>query len=148
MIRVAASWVAALALAGCASTPMAPMVRVMPAPDQPFQVFQADDAACRQYATDAVRGMADQSNNRAAGAAVLGTVLGAAVGAAMQGPGPHDDGLVAAGAVTGAAIGAGNGSAAGPGQSAIQRAYDNAYAQCMYARGNLVPGTVSTGSGP
>ncbi|MCD7097818.1 hypothetical protein [Stenotrophomonas sp. MMGLT7] len=132
-----------LALAGCATTPMVPSVRVMPAPNQPFQAFQADDATCRQYAAGSVRGMTDQANNRAVGSAALGTVLGAAVGAALGGgPGPHHDGgLVAVGAVTGGAIGASNGSA-GPGNSqyGIQQAYDNAYAQCMYSRGNQVPG--------
>lgn len=126
-----------LALTGCATTPMAPTVRVMPAPNQPFQAFQADDAACREYATGSVRGMTDQANNKAAGSAVLGTVLGAAVGAALQGPGPHDGGLV----VAGAAIGASSGSSApGTTQYSIQQAYDNAYAQCMYSRGNQVPG--------
>lgn len=130
-----------LALTGCATTPMAPTVQVMPASNQPFQAFQADDAACRQYAANSVKGMTDQANNKAVGAAALGTVLGAAVGAALDGPGPHDGGIVAAGAVTGAAIGASNGgSSSGTTQYSIQRAYDNAYAQCMYAKGNQVPG--------
>jgi uncharacterized protein YcfJ len=134
---------ALLALAGCATTPMAPTIRVMPAPNQPFQAFQADDAACRQYAAGAVKGMADASNNKAVGGAVVGSLVGAVVGAALGGPGPHhDNGLVAAGAVAGGAIGASNGSnAAGTSQYGIQQAYDSAYAQCMYARGNQVPGT-------
>lgn len=137
-----------LALTGCATTPMAPTVRVMPAPNQPFQAFQADDVACRQYASGSVSGMTDQVNNRAAGSAVLGTVLGAAVGAALRGPGPHDDGLVAAGAVTGAAIGAGSGSSQpGASQYSIQQVYNNAYEQCMYSRGNQVPGMAAPGHG-
>lgn len=143
-IRVWAAGGMLLALAGCATVPMAPTIRVMPAPNQPFQAFQADDADCRQYATNAVRGMTDQTNNKAVGSAALGTVLGAAVGAALGGGGPgpyhhHDDGLVVAGAVTGGAIGASAGSQ-GSSQYGIQQAYDNAYAQCMYARGNQVPG--------
>ena len=128
-----------IALTSCATTPMAPTVRVMPAPNQPFQVFQADDTACRQYAANSVKGMTDQANNKAVGSAAIGTVLGAAVGAALGGPGPQNGGLVAAGAVTGGAIGASNGSG-GSTQYTIQQAYNNAYSQCMYARGNQVPG--------
>jgi hypothetical protein len=130
-------------LAGCASVPMGPTVRVMPAPNQPFQAFQADDAACRQYASNSVRGMTDQANNKAVGAAAVGTVLGAAVGAALGGPGPHDGGLVAAGAVAGGAIGASN---SGNASYSIQQAYDNAYTQCMYAKGNQVPGVAAPAS--
>ncbi len=134
-----------VALAGCATVPMGPTIRVMPAPNQPFQAFQADDAACRQYAANSVRGMTDQANNKAVGAAAVGTVLGAAVGAALGGPGPHDGGLVAAGAVTGGAIGAGN---SGNASYSIQQAYDNAYAQCMYARGDQVPGAAAPAGQP
>ena len=47
---------------------------------------------------------------------------------------------VGAGAGTGLALGAliGSGSAAGSAVD-LQRRYDHAYVQCMYARGNVVP---------
>lgn len=149
-IKVWGACGALLALTGCATTPMAPTVRVMPAANQPFQAFQADDEACRQYAAKSVKGMTDQANNKTVGAAAVGTVVGALIGAALDHPGPgpgpgfhHDSGLVAVGAVTGGAIGASAGaSSSGTGQYSIQQAYDNAYSQCMYARGNQVPGVI------
>ena len=39
-----------LTLAGCATVPMGPSVRVMPAPGKSFEQFQVDDAVCRQWA--------------------------------------------------------------------------------------------------
>ena len=63
-------------------------------------------------------------------------MLGAGLGAAIGGG-------------RGAAIGAGSGAIAGTGlgmgssaneQYGIQQQYDNAFAQCMYAKGNMVPG--------
>ena len=83
-----------------------------------------------------VAGQAQNANNRAVGAAAIGTVLGAGLGAAIGGG-------------RGAAIGAGSGAIAGTGlgmggssneQYGIQQQYDNAFAQCMYAKGNMVPG--------
>jgi peptidoglycan hydrolase-like protein with peptidoglycan-binding domain len=72
---------------------------------------------------------------------LLTTVLGAGLGAAVGGAG----GSAGAGAAVGAAAGAGGGAALGAGnssadQAAIQQQYDNAFAQCMYSRGNQVPG--------
>jgi hypothetical protein len=108
----------------------------MPGPGKPFDAFQGDQFNCKQYAESSVAGQAQNANNRAVGAAAIGTVLGAGLGAAIGGG--H-----------GAAIGAGSGAVAGTGfgmggssneQYGIQQQYDNAYAQCMYAKGNMVPG--------
>jgi hypothetical protein len=83
-----------------------------------------------------VAGQAQNANNRAVGAAAIGTLLGAGLGAAIGGG-------------SGAAIGAGSGAIAGTGfgmgssandQYGIQQQYDNAFAQCMYSKGNMVPG--------
>src|SRR5689334_18709098 len=38
----------ALALGGCATPPQGPSVAVMPAPNKPFDQFQADQATCKQ----------------------------------------------------------------------------------------------------
>jgi len=131
----------ALLLAGCAAPPMGPTVQVMPGAGKPLGEFQGDDATCRGMAQNAVRGQAESANQNAAGAAALGTLGGAALGAAI--------GAAAGNAGTGAAIGAGSGLAAGGlygaqgsanAQGGIQYQYNNAYAQCMYARGNQVPG--------
>jgi hypothetical protein len=135
---------ALLVLAGCASMPTGPSVLVLPAPDKPFEVFQADDLTCRQWANYQI-GVSPQqamTQSTASGAAV-GTVVGAGVGAAL--------GAAAGDVGTGAAIGAGSGlligttSGASAGQYygyEAQRRYDHAYVQCMYAKGNLVPGVV------
>jgi uncharacterized protein YcfJ len=127
--------VAAL-LAGCATQPMGPTVAVMPAPNKPFEVFQQDQAVCKQYADQQVAGAADQANSRGFGTALLTTILGAGLGAAVGGGYGAAIGA-ASGAVVGTTIGA-NGEAAS--QYGLQWSYDNAYSQCMYAKGNQLPG--------
>lgn len=142
-------------LAGCATTPMGPTVQVMPGPGKSFDAFQADQSSCKGFASDQVRGQADASNQRAVGAAVLTTVIGAGLGAAVGG----SVGNAGAGAAIGAATGAGAGAGIGAGNSSydqmnIQQQYDNAFSQCMYAKGDQVPGfaprynAAPGGSGP
>jgi uncharacterized protein YcfJ len=128
-------------LAGCAATPMGPTVQVMPGPGKSFDTFQSDQAFCKNYAAGQVKGQADAANNRAVGAALLTTALGAATGAAVGG----SVGDAANGAAVGAAAGAGGGAAIGADSSAnaqvgIQQQYDNAFSQCMYSKGEQVPG--------
>jgi peptidoglycan hydrolase-like protein with peptidoglycan-binding domain len=134
------SWVAGLALAtllsGCATQPIGPTVQVMPKPGKSFDVFAQEENTCKAYAQGQIAGAVDQTNRTAAGTMALGALLGAGVGAAAAG----GQGA-AAGAAGGAAIGsvpaADNAAAA---QATIQQRYDAAYSQCMYAKGNLVPG--------
>ncbi len=128
--------IGAVGLTGCATTPQGPSIRVLPAPGKPFEVFAADETYCRSYAQQNVAASADAANTNGVGAAVAGTAIGAAAGALLGGRG---------GAGAGAGFGLVAGSAIGADQSAragwsIQRRYDNAYAQCMYAKGNLLPG--------
>ena len=128
-------------LASCATTPLGPTVQVMPGYGKSFDAFQGDQATCKNYAAGQVQGQADAANQRAAGTAVLGTVLGAGLGAAIGGA----SGNAGAGAAIGAASGAGAGTMIGAGnnsgdQMSIQQQYDNAFAQCMYSRGEQVPG--------
>lgn len=136
---VAGGMAALFALAGCAQRPLGPSVAVMPAPNKPFQAFEEDQAVCKQYASQQVAGQAERANNSAVGSALIGTVLGAGLGAAIGG---------GRGAAIGAASGAGVGTVVGANGStysnmSIQRRYDIAYSQCMYARGNQVPGYVA-----
>lgn len=135
---------AAVAIAGCAMEPTGPMVRVLPGPYKPFQVFQRDQAECEDYAQSEVRGEAQRANNRAVGAAAVGTVLGLAVGAATGNGHAATAGAVAGGAL-GTAVGASGSEREGYG---IQRRYDIAYSQCMYAHGNQVPGFAPPGDAP
>ena len=131
---------AGLTLAGCVATPWGPTVQVMPGPRKSLADFQSDDFGCRQFATNQVAGQAQAANNAAVGGAVVGTAIGAGLGAAIGG---------GRGAAIGAASGAGLGTAYGADSSAYQQAgiqmqYDNAYSQCMYSRGNQVPGYAPT----
>jgi uncharacterized protein YcfJ len=128
-------------LAGCASTPLGPTVAVMPGPGKSMESFQGDNAACKAYASQEVKGQADAANQHAIGTALLATVLtgglGAATGAAF--------GNAGAGAAVGAAAGAGVGSSMGGESSSndqfnIQQQYNNAFSQCMYTKHDQVPG--------
>jgi hypothetical protein len=131
-------------LAGCAQTPMGPTVQVMPGPGKTFDAFQSDQASCKSYAVGQVQGQASAANNQAVGAAVVTTVLGAGLGAALGG---------GQGAATGAATGAGVGTAIGANgssnaQMSIQAQYDAAFSQCMYSRGEQVPGYAPIAAAP
>jgi uncharacterized protein YcfJ len=128
-------------LASCAATPLGPTVQVMPGPGKSFDTFQADQAGCKNYAADQVRGQAEAANQNAVGAALLTTALGAGLGAAAGGAA----GNAGAGAAIGAAAGAGTGAAIGANgnanaQYSIQQQYDAAFSQCMYSKGDQVPG--------
>jgi len=142
VVRSGTAVVAMLALAGCAvAPPPGPSVAAMPGQGKSFEAFQADDAACRQYAVQQT-GIApqDAANQSLIGSAALGTVLGAAAGAAI--------GAAAGNPAAGAAIGAGSGALLGTGYGAgaaqysagsVQYRYDTGYVQCMSAKGESVP---------
>jgi len=129
---------ALFAVGACTPAPMGPTVAVMPAPSKPMEVFQQDDALCRNYAYNAIGGPNAQQelNNQQVGSTLFTAALGAALGAAVGG---------GRGAAIGAASGAAVGTAYGANYSAyssmsMQQRYDIAYSQCMYTRGNQVPG--------
>jgi hypothetical protein len=108
----------------------------MPGPGKSFEVFQYDQASCRQFAEQSVAGQAENANMRGVGGAALTTVLGAGLGAAVGGG--RGAGI---GAASGALGGAGIGAMSSSGQQGgIQEQYNNAFAQCMYAKGDMVPG--------
>ena len=132
------------AAGGCATLPTGPSVRVLPAPGKTFEEFQVDDAVCRQWAERSI-GMSpqDTANQNTATGAIAGTVIGGGLGAAL--------GAASGNAGAGAAIGAGTGllfgTAAGASSGEVygyeaQRRYDNTYLQCMYSKGNQIPGVV------
>jgi hypothetical protein len=135
-----------VALGGCATMPTGPSVMVLPAQYKPFDVFQSEDLECRIWAAAQMgQQPADAVNQNLAGGAVIGTLLGAGLGAAIGAA----TGNVGAGAAIGAASGliGGTAVASGPAYAAgweVQRRYDNSYLQCMYAKGNLIPGVVRT----
>lgn len=127
------------ALGGCASVPVGPSVTVMPAPAKPFEVFQADNALCKGYARQQIGVEPDEiAHEQVASGAVAGAAIGAAAGAVLSGG--RSDAVAAGagmGALTGTAVGA---DRAAHDHMSLQRRYDIAYQQCMYAKGNQVPG--------
>ncbi len=127
---------AVVLIGGCGPQPLSPSVQVMPAPNKPFESFEQDQAVCRQYAQSQVAGQENAGSNQVLGSAVIGTLLGAGLGAAVGGGRGAAIGA-ASGAVAGTAYGASSGGAV---QMTVQQRYDNAYAQCMYSKGNQVPG--------
>jgi hypothetical protein len=140
----AAALASILLLDACASQPLGPTVNVMPGPGKPFEVFQQDQAICRNFADQQVQGGAQQANNRQVGTAIVGTLLGAGLGAAIGGG--RGAGIGAgAGALGGTAVGAGPSQRA---QYSLQQRYDMGYSQCMYSRGNVVPGYAPPGAPP
>jgi hypothetical protein len=122
-----------------------------PAPTRTWSSFQADQSSCQQYASAAIGGRTAEENAQqsAVGSAAVGTALGAAAGAII-------------GAATGNAARVQRGAqardllfgqrgrrhAAGYSYADSQRRYDMAYSQCMYARGNDLPGRVASRPAP
>jgi hypothetical protein len=145
---LALSLVAVLLLTGCATVPTGPSVMVLPGQGKGFDQFQSDDYACRSWASQRTGATpSDVATRNTLGGAAVGTLLGAAAGAAI--------GAAAGRPGTGAAVGAGVGalggtavgaSSATPVYTSLQRRYDAAYMQCMYAKGHQIP--VRRGSQP
>lgn len=124
-----------LLLAGCVSVPTGPSVMTLPGTGKSFEQFRFDEAECRQHAQRLTGGAERSAVDAGVRSAAVGTVVGAVAGAAIGGR-------------DGAGIGAGSGlllgSMAGTGTAqssayGTQRNYDNAFIQCMYAKGHKVP---------
>ena len=135
------SFAAGLLLIGCTTIPHGPSVMVLPGQGRTFDEFQYDDALCRQWSSQQIGDTGNDAATRSTvtGAAV-GTAIGAATGAAI--------GAAAGDPATGAAVGSGVGLLGGTTVGAqhgtyaaedLQRRYDAAYMQCMYAKGHQVP---------
>jgi len=133
-------------LAGCVTVPSGPAVMVMPGPQKSFDQFRADEGDCRNYAQAVLGGpnAGQGANDAAAANAVAGAALGAVAGAILGSVTGHAGNGAAIGAGTGLLFGSAAGSnTAGYSSFALQRQYDGAYMQCMYARGNQMPGHVT-----
>src|SRR5579859_7703929 len=81
-LAVAAGLVLMLGLSACVPAKMGPTVQVMPGTGKSFDAFKADQAACEQYADDQVAAARKEANQQAVGTALVGTALGAGLGAA------------------------------------------------------------------
>lgn len=126
-----------LLLGACTVMPSGPNVMVLPGTGKSFEQFRADDATCRQFASEQIG--ANSPNQAAADSGVrsaaLGAALGAVAGAAIDGQ---------RGAAAGAGTGLLMGGLAGTGSGQVsaydaQRRYDFAYQQCMYSQGHRIP---------
>lgn len=142
-----------LLFTGCATAPLGPTIQVMPSPGKPFAKFQTESEECQAWAFQQMGGQeaVDRINANAVLYGIIGGAIGAGIGAlsgASWGYGPRSTRRYAA---HGAAMGAGIGTAAGAAQGAaasaysgqqLQMIYNDAYVQCMYSKGNQVPGAV------
>jgi hypothetical protein len=143
------SALAALALGACMTVPTGPSVMALPGAGKNFDQFRLDEMDCRQYSSAQIGGT---NANQAAidsgvKSGVIGSVVGAAAGAAIGG----DSRAAGVGAGVGLLGGSLAGSEAGRSSgSELQRRYDIAFVQCMYAKGHRVPvqGQMSERSSP
>lgn len=122
----------------CVYAPVGPSVMTLPGSGMSFEQFRLDDYSCRQFASTQVGETASQAAvDSQVGSALVGSAIGAAAGAAIGG---------GQGAAIGAGTGLAGGALVGAGEGrraayATQENYDNAYIQCMYAKGHQVPVT-------
>lgn len=130
---------------GCATLPTGPSVKVLPAPGKSFEQFMSEDATCRQWAGQQIGiSPSDTVNQNTASGAVVGTLIGGGLGAALGAASGHPGIGAAIGAGSGLLVGTAAGSNAGQAYGYdAQRRYDITYEQCMYAKGNQIPGVVN-----
>jgi hypothetical protein len=121
-------------LAGCVPAVMAPTVVATPGFGKSPAEFAADHSACAVLADQQVAAAKTAANNQIFGSALLGAAVGGGGTAANGG----SNGDVAANAA-GNALSAGAATAQ-TAQATVQRQYDFDYGQCMFAKGNVVPG--------
>ena len=136
-IKTTSALLSMLVLSACASIPNGPSLMALPGSNKNFDEFRYDDNSCRQYALEQIGGTtANQAaDSSVAKSAIVGTALGAALGAAVGGGRGAGVGA-ATGLLAGSLIGVDQGNRSSYG---AQRRYDNAYVQCMYAKGHKVP---------
>jgi hypothetical protein len=128
---------AAFLLGACADLPNGPSVMALPGTSKSSDQFRDDDWYCRSFANSHVGGVepAEVSRSSTMKGAAAGTAIGAGIGAAVGGGGGAAVGA-GFGLLLGVAVGAGSGESSA---YAVQRRYDQAYVQCMYAKGHRVP---------
>ncbi|MDD2884434.1 MAG: glycine zipper family protein [Dechloromonas sp.] len=136
--QLATAALALSTLAACAVQPTGPSVMVLPGGGQSIERFRADELYCRRDAQMMIGGKTatEAARESAISSAAVGTAVGALAGAAIGGNSQGAAVGAGAGLLLGSAMGADAAQGAGYG---TQRQYDNAYIQCMYAKGHRVP---------
>jgi hypothetical protein len=102
-------------LTGCAMTPVGPTVQAMPGRGKSAEQFQSEVSSCMQYSARQVKGQVDNANNVAVAVTLLGGNIDPETGEAVP--------VIAA-----------------TEQGSIQVQYNLAFAGCMIAYGDNVPG--------
>jgi hypothetical protein len=131
-------------ISGCATVPTGHLSPYTRPQGSLLRNSRPDDAVCRQWAAQQT-GISPQEtiNQNTVAGAVAGTANGGDLGAAIASAGGHMGTGAAIGAGTGLLFGTLAGSDRGYAYSrSAQRQYDIAYQQCMYAKGNQIPGVV------
>jgi len=137
--QIAATLAATLSLAACVAPPAAPTIPVAPGPNKTLDRFDADQAACREYAAAQISPAVAAANSQSVGSALLGAALGAGLGAGIGAAAGNAGRGAAIGAASGGAFGIIGGAGGAPyAQESLQQQYDIMYGQCMAARGNSV----------
>lgn len=132
------SLLAAISLAACVSAPTGPTITIMPREGKAFDEFKKDDEECRSFSAKSVQDGNSVALKQGAISAATGAAIGAAAGALYQGGNSQNVGTGAAiGMVGGAAVGV---MGASNKESQAQAQYNTAYQQCMFTKGNQVPG--------
>ena len=121
-------------LAGCVTAPVGPHVAVMPAKGKTLEQFKADDQTCKAYAQAQIGDDLEKDS-------AMNTLMDMAIGGAAGALGGQAIGHNTKGTVAGAGIGMAAGLATGAYQANkasddAQIRYDNAYQECMHAKGH------------
>lgn len=121
-------------LVGCVTAPVGPHVSVMPAKGKTLEQFKTDDQTCKAYAQAQIGD--DLEKNSA-----MNTLMDMAIGGAVGALGGQAIGHNTKGTLAGAGIGMVAGLATGAYQANkatddAQIRYDNAYQECMHAKGH------------
>ncbi|MGZ3788095.1 MAG: hypothetical protein ACXVLQ_06200 [Bacteriovorax sp.] len=111
---------------GCSSsTPSGPKVAVMPGPNKPYEVFLGEHHFCREFALQSIGKSPKKTSANSIDTATAENATGAAAGPIAEGPMAKATGEMSKVEYKG---------------RDLQWSYDMAYTQCMYAKGNRVPG--------
>ncbi len=138
-LQIGAALVATISLAACVPPPAAPTIAVAPGPNKTLDRFDADQAACQEYAAAQISPAVAAANSQSVGGALLGAALGAGLGAGIGAAAGNAGRGAAIGAASGGALGIiGNVGAAPSQEELLQQQYNITYAQCMAAHGNSV----------
>ena len=129
-----ATALATLLLSACVTTPVGPHVAVMPAKGASLEQFKADDQICKNYAQAQIGDELEKSS-------AMTTLMDMAIGGAVGALGGQAIGHNTKGTLAGAGIGMAAGLATGAYQANkasddAQIRYDNAYQECMHAKGH------------